>query len=108
MPVLRLHCAPLICACISCRQDEIPTEESHFMKVRITLSLTLLLAILLAACGSAAPAVPATEPAVTEAGSQVQNDAKTLKIAVLPIIDTLPMYVAEAEGLFAKHGVGVE
>lgn len=32
----------------------------------------------------------------------------TLKIAVLPIIDTLPMYVAEQEGLFAKHGVKVE
>lgn len=33
---------------------------------------------------------------------------KTLKIAVLPIIDTLPMYVAQQEGLFAKHGVNVE
>jgi NitT/TauT family transport system substrate-binding protein len=32
----------------------------------------------------------------------------TLKIAVLPIIDTLPMYVAQQEGLFAKHGVTVE
>jgi NitT/TauT family transport system substrate-binding protein len=34
--------------------------------------------------------------------------AATLKIAVLPIIDTLPMYVAQQEGLFAKHGVNVE
>ncbi len=32
----------------------------------------------------------------------------TLKIAVLPIIDTLPMYVAQQEGLFEKHGVDVE
>jgi NitT/TauT family transport system substrate-binding protein len=32
----------------------------------------------------------------------------TLKIAVLPIIDTLPMYVAQQEGLFEKHGVNVE
>jgi len=32
----------------------------------------------------------------------------TLKIAVLPIIDTLPMYVAQQEGLFEKHGVQVE
>lgn len=31
-----------------------------------------------------------------------------LKIAVLPIIDTLPMYVAQQEGLFAKHQVNVE
>jgi NitT/TauT family transport system substrate-binding protein len=34
--------------------------------------------------------------------------AGTLKIAVLPIIDTLPMYVAQQEGLFAKQGVHVE
>jgi NitT/TauT family transport system substrate-binding protein len=34
--------------------------------------------------------------------------AGTLKIAVLPIIDTLPMYVAQQEGLFAKYGVNVE
>jgi NitT/TauT family transport system substrate-binding protein len=41
--------------------------------------------------------------------TEVQIEAPvTLKIAVLPIIDTLPMYVAEAEGLFAKHGMGVE
>ncbi len=35
-------------------------------------------------------------------------DPTTLKIAVLPIIDTLPMYVAQQEGLFTKHGVTVE
>jgi NitT/TauT family transport system substrate-binding protein len=37
-----------------------------------------------------------------------QKTAGTLKIAVLPIIDTLPMYVAQQEGLFAKNGVNVE
>ncbi len=31
-----------------------------------------------------------------------------LRIAVLPILDTLPMYVAEAEGYFAEQGVAVE
>ncbi|MEW6240890.1 MAG: MetQ/NlpA family ABC transporter substrate-binding protein [Chloroflexota bacterium] len=60
-----------------------------------------LLALMLAAC---APAVPATEAVVTEPAAETI----TLKIAVLPIIDTLPMYVAEQEGLFAKHGVAVE
>ncbi len=35
-------------------------------------------------------------------------ESTTLKIAVLPIIDTLPMYVAQQEGLFAKHNVTVE
>jgi NitT/TauT family transport system substrate-binding protein len=37
-----------------------------------------------------------------------QAPGETLKIAVLPIIDTLPMYVAQQEGLFTKHGVQVE
>ena len=60
------------------------------MKVRI-LSLVIFFTILLSACGTPTPA-----------------NTGTLKIAVLPIIDTLPMYVAEAEGLFAKHGVTVE
>jgi NitT/TauT family transport system substrate-binding protein len=87
------------------------------MKARI-ISLISLLAILLAAC---APAVPVTQSAETESAPEVQTEppavtgesaavenAGTLKIAVLPIIDALPMYVAEAEGLFAKHVVAVE
>ncbi len=53
------------------------------------LPLILSLVFLVSACSS--PAEPST-----------------LKIAVLPIIDTLPMYVAQQEGLFAKHGVNVE
>ena len=32
----------------------------------------------------------------------------TLKMALLPILDTLPMYVAQEEGLFAENGVTVE
>ncbi|MDD2696324.1 MAG: MetQ/NlpA family ABC transporter substrate-binding protein [Anaerolineales bacterium] len=50
--------------------------------------------IALGACAPAAPQAPA-EPA-------------TLRIAVLPILDNLPMYVAQQEGLFAEHGVTVE
>src|ERR671912_619072 len=57
------------------------------MKQRIVLALFSLL-LVLSACA------PQT--------------AGTLKIAVLPIIDTLPMYIAQQEGLFAKYGVNVE
>jgi len=52
------------------------------------IPILLSLILLLAACTS--PAEPTT-----------------LKIAVLPIIDTLPMYVAQQEGLFEKHNVSV-
>lgn len=78
------------------------------MKLKV-ISLILLISILLVAC---APAVPAEEASETETSSQVDIEAAenlgTLKIAVLPIIDTLPMYVADTEGLFAKHGVTIE
>lgn len=49
------------------------------------------LGLLLNACAATAPA-----------------DSITLRIAVVPVIDTLPMFAAEAEGLYAKHGVKVQ
>ena len=60
--------------------------------IRILFTI-LLAALLVAACGPAA--TPTLEPV-------------TLKIAVLPIIDTLPLYVARGQGMFAKRGVNVE
>lgn len=56
------------------------------------LIVLILLGLFLSAC---APAAPSAEPV-------------TLKLAVIPVIDTLPMFVAEAEGLYTKHGVNVE
>ena len=56
------------------------------------LILCVLLGILLSACGSVTPA----------------SGVVTLRLAVIPVIDTLPMFVAEAETLFEKHGVKVE
>jgi NitT/TauT family transport system substrate-binding protein len=58
--------------------------------MRQKLAFVLIIFVfLLSACASAAEPAP-------------------LKIAVLPIIDTLPMYVAQQEGLFTKHGLSVE
>jgi NitT/TauT family transport system substrate-binding protein len=68
-------------------------------KIIVTwLSLLLLLS-------SCAPKAATVSPTEAVANNQ---PAGSLKIAVLPIIDTLPMYVAQQEGLFAKHGVNVE
>ena len=59
------------------------------------IPLLLSLIFLVSACATAAtPAAPA-EPV-------------TLKFAVLPIIDALPLYVAQQEGLFTKHNLNVE
>ncbi|MBI5932170.1 MAG: ABC transporter substrate-binding protein [Chloroflexi bacterium] len=69
------------------------------MRILRSLVLFVLVAgLTLSACAPATE-IP-TEAPVAE--------TVTLKLAVLPIIDTLPMYVAQQEGLFAKHGVNVE
>lgn len=63
-------------------------------KINLLLALILVSMSVLSACAPAADA-PKGEPV-------------TLKIAILPIIDSLPMYVAEKENLFAKHNLNVE
>jgi len=80
------------------------------MKLHTTFLLIVLMAMLLGGC---APAAPTTAPETAAPATEVPTEAPaqeiiTLKIAVLPIIDTLPMYVAQQEGLFTKYGVNVE
>lgn len=57
---------------------------------RILLSVVLFSSLALAACG-VAPSKP-----------------KPIKVAVLPVLDVFPLYVAEAEGYFKANGVDVE
>jgi len=64
----------------------------------------IFLGLLLTACQPVAP-TDATQQTKTEA-TNVQSVA--IRIVVLPLIDTLPMYVAEQEGLFAKHDISIE
>lgn len=60
---------------------------------RKSLVLVVLFSVLLGACA------PAATPAAVE-------DA-TLKIGVLPILDALPMFVAEAQGYYQSAGISV-
>ena len=60
---------------------------------RKSVIVFVMFAVLLSACGGAAPAV---------------KEDPALKIAVLPILDALPMYVAEAQGYFKDAGINVE
>jgi NitT/TauT family transport system substrate-binding protein len=62
--------------------------------------LTGLVGLLLVACGSA-PSAGQTTPAPAE-------EPIAIRVAALPVLDTLPMYVAAQEGLFEKNGVKVE
>lgn len=61
-------------------------------KLRPFFSMLVTLAFLLTACGS--PAAPA--------------ETVTLRIAILPILDALPMFAAQTDGLFETNGVKVE
>lgn len=61
-----------------------------------SLVVLLAAALLLGACNGA--------PTATSAPAQ----PAALRLAVLPILDALPLYVAQQEGLFAKHNLNVE
>ena len=54
------------------------------------LILSLLFTFILVGCAQSAPEVV------------------TIRVGVLPVLDTLPMYVAQAEGFFSQEGVEVE
>lgn len=66
---------------------------------RYLLTLTVMVIILSVTLGACSPGATPTE---------APDEPVSLKIAVLPILDALPMYVAQQEGLFKEHNVEVE
>ncbi len=63
--------------------------------INFTITVMLLFSSLLGACAQASSPTASSE-------------LPTLKIAVLPIVDALPMYVAQDQGFFEKQGVKVQ
>ena len=59
----------------------------------------LIVALSLTACSNRSTADMQTTPE--------QQDSAALRVAVMPTLDAMPLYVAEASGLFAKAGVDV-
>ncbi len=65
-----------------------------------------------------APCSPGNPPALHQpvpgrlrsgcAGQHADPQAVTLKMALLPVLDALPIYAAQSEGLFAARGIKVE
>lgn len=78
------------------------------------IALLLSLTLLLGACTPKAPSlgeVPAdleTGEIIIDEGEEAPSSAQTIKIAVLPIVDALPLFVAEYEGLFEEYNLNVE
>jgi NitT/TauT family transport system substrate-binding protein len=82
---------------------------------RYTLLIGLLtLALLLAACsGNNAANQPKTNDVVEnntthQEDTQEAAEPQSLKIAILPILDALPLHVAQQQGYFAAHNLEVE
>ena len=69
----------------------------------IALALAALLATAFAAC---APQQGTSQPATSQQTSA--KEMLQLKVGVLPILDALPMYVAEAEGYFKEQNLQAE
>jgi NitT/TauT family transport system substrate-binding protein len=67
------------------------------MRKNFSIVALILLALIASACGPAAATLPEGTP-----------EPVTLKIAVLPVLDALPMYVAQQAGLFEANEVVVE
>ena len=65
---------------------------------RLLIALLVGSSLTLAACQPASTPVPANAPV----------EPAVLRFAVLPILESLPMYVAEKEGLFQKYQLKVE
>lgn len=73
----------------------------------LVLAITaVLLAAILAGCGSKA-AAPATAPASADKPTSPAPTVK-VKLGLLPIIDSLPFFVAQDKGYFKEAGLDVE
>jgi NitT/TauT family transport system substrate-binding protein len=53
-------------------------------------------------------AISALLPACTQAIPSAPAETPSLKIGLLPVLEALPMYVAEAQGYFKSEGINVE
>ena len=75
----------------------------------ILVITALLLAAVLAGCGSraATPTTPATAPATADKPA-AQVPAVKVTLGLLPIIDSLPFFVAQDKGYFKEAGLDVE
>lgn len=78
-------------------------------------TLTLIIVLFLTSCSgstAAEPAVQATESIVeTNSTPGIQpdtGDAVDLRVAVLPVLNTMPLFVAQEQGFYEEQGVSVE
>lgn len=80
----------------------------------ISLSLVaVFMVVVAAACAPVPPAAPTsvaatTPPAQATAAAEVAAEGASLKLALIPVLDTIPIYIALQNGYFADQGIQVE
>lgn len=70
-------------------------KRTHFLSF---ILLAVMVGLLLAACAPVPPAQPPGEAAATE----------SIKLALIPVLDTIPIYIALQNGYFEELGLDVE
>jgi NitT/TauT family transport system substrate-binding protein len=73
--------------------------------IYISLFLLLTIGLLLSGCSQAAPQPTPQAPQATQAAPA---EPVAIRMAILPILDNLPMFVAQQEGLFETNNINVE
>jgi NitT/TauT family transport system substrate-binding protein len=75
-----------------------------FSKMRKPFMLIVMVSLIFCGCQVSNSVTPQTSPTSENA----QSTDVTLKIVLLPILDALPIYVAQTEGYFEQMGIQVE
>ena len=77
-------------------------------KLRMTWTLLLIVAVLLTACGGQTSVLES--PLVTPAAATGEQEApvESLRIGLLPILDVIPVHIAQQNGYFDQVGLKVE
>ncbi|MGD0575285.1 MAG: ABC transporter substrate-binding protein [Anaerolineales bacterium] len=70
----------------------------------IRVALIAALSLALAACGAGR----ALTPPSAGPGAQATKPPITVRVSILPILESLPTYVADAQGYFAAQGIQIE
>ena len=83
---------------------------------QLLLYLLITMVVILSACAQTAETEPppeepaAEEPAAEEPAAEepIAGELTKIRLAALPVMELTPVYLAQQEGLFAKHGVEID
>jgi NitT/TauT family transport system substrate-binding protein len=84
-----------------------PNERTRSLTL---LVLAVMAGMLLAGCASVPPSQPAAAPGAStpSAAQPAVAPTESIKLALIPVLDTIPIYVALQNGYFQEQGLAVE